>query len=252
MKNIIITISLLFFSGISIAQKLDSQKLDSLFQILAQNDKFMGSLAVSQNGEIIYENSIGFINLKDSIKSNNNTKYRIGSISKMFTASLILKAVEENKLKLDQSLQDFFPEVANSEKIIIKNLLNHSSGIKDFTRTEDYTNWKGEKQSKENMIERISSYTSEFSPNSKSEYSNSNFVVLTFILEKIYQKSFETLLKEKITNPLHLENTFYGGKIDTKNNEAYSYSYLGKWIKESETDMSIPQEQVQLYQHRKI
>jgi len=241
MKNLIITTSLILMSAFCVAQKLNTKRLDSLFQILDRNDKFMGSLAVSQNGNTIYRNTIGFINVNDSIRSNNNTKYRIGSISKMFTAALILKAVEENKLKLAQSLKDFYPSIANSETITIENLLNHSSGIHDFTRTEDYSNWNRIKQSKDSMVKRISSYKSEFPPNSDSEYSNSNFVLLTYILEEVYHTSFETLLNEKITEPLLLENTFYGGEIDTKNNEAYSYSYLGKWNIEKETDMSIPQ-----------
>ncbi|MCM4155726.1 serine hydrolase domain-containing protein [Gramella sp. AN32] len=241
MKNFIITAVLLFLSTICVAQKLNTEKLDSLFQILEQNDKFMGSLAVSQNGNTIYKNTIGFINLEDSIKSNDNTKYRIGSISKIFTATLILKAVEENKLELGQSLNDFYPTVKNSETITIRNLLNHSSGIHDFTRNEDYSNWSKIKQPKDSMLKRIAGYESEFPPHSKSEYSNSNFVLLTYILEDVYKKSFETLLKEKITTPLKLVHTFYGGEINNNNNEASSYSYLGKWNKEPETDMSIPQ-----------
>jgi D-alanyl-D-alanine carboxypeptidase len=241
MKNLIITTLFVLLSAVCFAQKLNTKKLDSLFQILEQNDKFMGSLAVSQNGNIIYENTVGFINVEDSIKSNNTTKYRIGSITKVFTAALVLRAIEENKLKLDQSLKDFYPRITNSEKITIKNLLNHSSGIHDFTRNEDYLKWNQIKQPKDSMVQRIASYTSDFTPNSESEYSNSNFVLLTYILEDVYKKPFRKLLKEKITDPLKLENTFYGGKIDSKNNEAYSYSYLGKWNKETETDMSIPQ-----------
>jgi len=241
MKNLIITTSLIVLSTFCFAQSVNTKRLDSLFQILEQNDKFMGSLAVSQNGNTIYSNTIGFINVEDSIRSNHKTKYRIGSISKMYTATLILKAIEENKLKLEQKLENFFPSIANSKTITIENLLNHSSGIHDFTRTEDYPNWSKINQSKNSMVKRISSYKSEFSPNIKSEYSNSNFVLLTYILEEVYKTTYKNLLKEKITGPLNLENTFYGGKIDPKNNEAHSYSFLGKWNKETETDMSIPQ-----------
>lgn len=240
MKNLIITASFLFLSAICVAQKLDTKKLDSLFQILKQNDKFMGSLAVSQNGNTIYENSIGFINLEDSIKSNNNTKYRIGSVSKMFTATLVLKAIEENKLKLDQSLEEFYPQVKNSKLISIKNLLNHSSGIHNFTSEKDYLEWNTQNQSKDAMIARIINGDNEFEPNEKSKYSNSNYVLLTFILEDIYERPFSKLLKEKIIEPLALKNTYYGGKIKIENNESNSYSYLGKWKLEPETHLSIP------------
>src|SRR5690606_31917082 len=82
---------------------------------------------------------------------------------------------------------------------------------------------------------------SEFKPNEKSDYSNSNYVLLTFILEEIYNKPFSKILNEQIITPLKLKNTYYGKKIDVSENESYSYKYVGKWKKESETDMSIPQ-----------
>ena len=104
MKQLIITASFLFLSTFCIAQKLNTNRLDSLFQLLEQNDKFMGSITVSHNGNTIYENTIGFLSLEDSLKSDHETKYRIGSISKMFTSVLILKAIEESKLKLNQKL----------------------------------------------------------------------------------------------------------------------------------------------------
>ena len=101
--------------------------------------------------------------------------------------------------------------------------------------------WNQIEQSKQNMLKRISNYKSDFNPNSKSEYSNSNFILLTYILEDVYKKSFSNILQEKIIEPLSLENTFYGEKINPGDNEAFSYSYLGKWNKESETNMSVPQ-----------
>jgi len=239
MKQLIITASFLFLSTFGIAQNLNTNRLDSLFLLLEQNDKFMGSIAVSYNGNTIYENTIGFLSLEDSLKSDHETKYRIGSISKMFTSVLILKAIEESKLKLNQKLKDFYPEITNAEVITIENMLNHSSGIHDFTRNEDYLMWNQRQQPKDSMLQRISSYSSDFEPATESEYSNSNFVLLTYILEDIYKKSFKDLLEEKITGPLGLKNTTYGNRIDPLNNEAYSYS--GKWKKASETHMSIPQ-----------
>lgn len=241
MKKSFITSILLLITSICLAQKLDTQKLDSLFDLLESNDKFMGSLAVSQNGKVIYQNTIGYVNLKDSIKANSTTKYRIGSISKMFTASLILKAVEEGKLSLSTTLHQFYPGIVNAEEIAIKNLLNHSSGIHDFTRNGDYLNWHQTQQSKENMLQRISGFESDFKPSSQNEYSNSNYILLTYILEDIYEIPFSNLLENKIIQPLHLKNTAYGQKISPKLNEALSYSFLGKWSKETETDMSIPQ-----------
>lgn len=128
---------------------LNKSKLDSLFDVLDKNDKFMGSIALSQNGKIIYTNAIGFDDIETQKKSTINTKYRIGSISKMFTASLIFKAIEENKLSIEQTIETFFPTIENSDSITISNLLNHRSGIHNFTNDDTYltnTQYKTEQE----------------------------------------------------------------------------------------------------------
>lgn len=238
----IITLGLfLLIPIIGIAQSFDSKKLDSLFQLLKEHHKFMGTLAVSHDQKAIYSNSIGYADVENKIKTDSLTKYRIGSISKIFTATLALKAIEEGKLELNKTIEKYFPKIKNAHRITIKNLLNHSSGIHDFTRNDDYLKWNTQFQSKEDMIERISNSENDFEPNSKSEYSNSNFVLLTFILEEVYEQPFRKILKKQIVKPLNLKNTYYGEKIKSNRNEAHSYSYLGKWIKKEETNMSIPQ-----------
>jgi len=101
-------------------------------------------------------------------------------------------------------------------------------------------NWNTQPKTEKEMIEIIAKAGSDFEPDTKASYSNSNFVLLTYILERIYQKSYSELLKEKIIQPIGLKNTFYGGKIDVTNNECHSYKYAENWKIESETDMSIP------------
>lgn len=241
MKYTTTTLIFILWTTIGLSQSFDTQKLDSLLSLLEQNNKFMGSVAVSLNQKPIYQKSVGFASINKNKNANQSTKYRIGSISKMFTATLVLTAVEEEKLKLNQTIETYFPNIKNSDKITIKNLLNHSSGIHDFTSEKDYLEWNTQAQSKEDLLLRISKGESEFETNEKSNYSNSNFVLLTFILEDIYKRPFSKLLNEKIINPLGLKNTYYGGKINIENNESNSYSFLGKWKIESETDLSIPQ-----------
>jgi CubicO group peptidase (beta-lactamase class C family) len=100
MKKAISTTALLLTLGqIGFSQNLDKTKLDNYFNALEQNNKFMGSVAVSKNGEIIYTKSIGFADVENKVKATENSKYRIGSISKSFTTVLILKAVEQKKNK---------------------------------------------------------------------------------------------------------------------------------------------------------
>ena len=227
-------------SQICFAQNVDKAKLDNYFKTIETNNKFMGSIAVSQNGKIIYSKSIGFSDFENNIKANENSKYRIGSISKTFTSVLVLKAIEENKLQLNQFIDKFFPTIKNAEKITIKHLLSHRSGIHNFTDNEDYMTWNTQAKTEKEMINIITKAGIDFEPDSKIEYSNSNFVLLTYILEKTFKKTYAELLTKYITEPLGLTNTYLGSKINTKNNECNSYRFMETWKLEPETDISIP------------
>ena len=238
MKNLILL--LLILCQVAFSQSFDKTKLDKYFNSLDDNNKFMGSVAVSKNGEIIYLKSIGYADINNNIKANNETKYRIGSISKSFTAILVLKAVENKKLELNQTIDKWFPTIKNSEKISVKQLLNHRSGIFNFTNSPNYLNLSTQAKTEEEMIEIIKSGGNNFSPDSRAEYSNSNYVLLTYILEKTFLKSYSELLSEYIVKPVDLKNTYVFGKINTINNESKSYKFLGSWIEESETNYTIP------------
>ena len=241
MKKTILTTALLFAIGqIGFAQtNFDKAKLDNYFNALEENNKFMGSVAVSKNGEIIYTKTIGLADVESNLKATENSKYRIGSISKSFTIILALKAVEEKKFDLNQTIDKWFPTITNSKKITIKHLLSHRSGIHNFTDDKDYLTWNTQPKTEKEMIEIIAKGGSDFKQDSKAEYSNSNFVLLTYILEKTFSKSYSALLQEFIIKPIGLTNTYVFGKINPSNNECKSYSFSKTWKLETETDFTI-------------
>ncbi len=230
----------LALSRMVFAQDINQEKLDEYFRLLEIHNRFMGSVTVSINGEIIYQKAIGFCEIENNIESTPASRYRIGSISKTFTSVLVLKAVEEGKLQLDRNIDKYFPSIENAERITIKHLLNHRSGIHSFTDDKDYLSWNTKPHSRAEMVEIIAGAESEFEPGSESRYSNSNFVLLSYILEDIYEKPYASILTEHITKPLGLIDTYLGGKINPANNECRSYSYLKNWQVEPETDTSIP------------
>ena len=221
------------------SQTIDKTKLGNFFNALEANNRFMGSAAISQNGQIIYTKQIGYADIDNKIKPDDNTKYRIGSISKTFTAVLIFKAIDQGKLKLTDKIDIQFPTIKNANRITISDLLYHRSGIHNFTANADYLRWNTEKKSEEEMIEIISKGGSDFEPDTKAEYSNSNFVLLSYLLQRIYKKDYAQLLDEQIIKPIGLKNTHFGRKVDIKDNDCYSYSFKGNWVKEPETDLSI-------------
>jgi CubicO group peptidase (beta-lactamase class C family) len=240
-KAILTTVLLLNLIQIGLAQtNFDKTKLDNYFNTLEQNNKFMGSVTVSKNGEIIYTKSIGFSDVENNVKATENSKYRIGSISKTFTAVLILKAVEEKKLSLNQPIDKWFPTIKNAKKITIEHLLRHRSGLHNFTSDKDYLTWNTQPKTEKEMVEIIAKGGSDFNPDSKAEYSNSNYVLLTYILEKTFKKSYADLLQEMIVKPIGLSNTYVFGKINPNNNECKSYRFLGAWKIENETDYTVP------------
>ena len=241
MNKVLLT-SLLFLSisTVGFSQNFDKVKLDNYFKALEKNNKFMGSVAVSKNGKLIYSKSIGYVDLENKIKATEKTKYRIGSITKSFTAILILKAIENKKLDINETIDKWFPTITNSKKITIKQLLTHRSGIHNFTNNVDYLQWNTQSKTEMEMIEIIKKGGSDFQPSTRAAYSNSNFVLLTFILERIFNTSYSELVQTYIVKPIRLTNTYVFGKINTANNESKSYNYLGFWKEESETNFTVP------------
>lgn len=232
----------LFLMAISVkAQDLNSAKLDSLFALVDENEKLMGSLSIFKAGEEIYSKSIGFADVENNVVANNKTRYRIGSISKTFTVALIMQMIENGKLSLDAPLEKYYPEIPNASVIRIEDLMSHQSGLFNFTNDSEYLEYLEEGKTKEELLNIFKEKGTVFEPKEKTEYSNTNYVLLTFIAEDISGKSFSQLLKENISKPLGLNDTYYGGKIGASENEANSYLKAVSWKPNTETDLSIPQ-----------
>ena len=240
MKNIFILI--LFFSGINIGftQKINNRKLDNYFNTLEIHNKFMGSVAIYKDKEIVYHKQLGFSEVSKQFKPNPNTKYRIASISKTFTAVLVFKAIEQGRISLTETIDKYFPAIKNASKITISNLLNHRSGIHSFTDDKKkYLSYHTQAKTEKEMLAMISKYESDFEPNTRSTYSNSNYLLLSYILEKTYNKTFAQVLKDELCIPLKLKNTYFGEKVSIENNEAYSYRFDKQWKKEAQTHETI-------------
>ncbi len=144
------------------------------------------------------------------------------------------------KIKLDQSIHKYFPEIENAKSITVRHLLQHRSGIANFTNQPDYLSYHTQAKSEAEMRAIIANGGSMFKPDSQSAYSNANFVLLTFLLEKLFKKPYADLLQEYIAQPLGLKSTYLGGPIRVENNECRSYRYLDGWVLEPETNISIP------------
>ena len=244
MKAKIFTVILLTTLSLATAfsQSFNKPKLDSLLDILAAKNKAMGSLTISKNGIVVYSRAIGygFISPTENISSTEKTKYRIGSISKIFTATMIFQLIEEGKLSLTETVDKYFPGLPNAKLITISHLLNHRSGLHNFTDDPSYQTYMTQPKTQDEMLAIVSNFKVDFQPNEKFSYSNSNYVVLGYIIEKVSKQSYAKNLASRIISKVGLSNTYVGAKTDIKSNESFSYKFLNTWVQAPETDMSIP------------
>ena len=234
------TIMTLALFATAYTQTIDKAKLDQLFDRLLEKNKGMGSITIARDGKVLYTRSFGYGQITDSIKKplTEDTKYRIASITKTYTAVMIFQLVEEGKLKLSDHLDKFFPQIPNASKITIAQILSHRSGIPDLNVD---AGWRSQPRTHEEVIAAIAKGKPLFEPDSQNVYSNTGYVLLGFILEKIDGKPYQEVLKRRITSKIGLKNTYMGvGNTNPNNNESLSYKYLGEWKEAPEMDFSVP------------
>ena len=227
------------------AQPIDNIKLDQFFDRLAEKNKAMGSLAIVKDGNPLYTRSIGYSQVNETEKKQltMTSRFRIGSVTKMFTAVLVMQLIEEEKLKLDDLLSKFLPQVPNAGKITIRQILTHRSGIPNVFRAQNkQENIKTTAMTKDDHLALIVKATPDFEPDARSAYSNSGYFILGLIIEKVTGRSYETVLSENITQKISLKDTYLAtGNIDVTKNECLTYFMVpgGTWKQVPETHPSL-------------
>lgn len=223
------------------AQQSDYSQLDDFLNVLNENDKLMGSMTITKNNEEVYSKSIGFSNVETKTLNTQKTKFRIGSITKAFTAVMIFQLIDEGRITLETPLTLFFPKIPNATKIKIEHLLNHSSGLYNITNDSSFEEWMLIPSSRGQMLSRIKSYDFDFNPGEQTAYSNTNYILLGYIIEILDKDLYAKSLNRRIVKKINLENTYYGSAIKSSNNESRSYGIENEsWSIQSETDMSNP------------
>ena len=235
------TVLTLALGAAGYAQALDRAKLDQFFDRLAEKNKAMGSLIIAKDGKVVYTRAIGYAQVDATTKKplTAASRFRIASITKTYTAVMILQLVEEGKLKLTDTLDKFFPQVPNAQKITILQILSHRSGIPNVRR--DQATWKpGAPVTKDEMLALIVKGSPEFEPDTKNSYSNSGYFLLGLILEKLTGKPYDQALEERINSKIGLKDTYIAtGRIDVNKGEALTYINTGSdWKQSFETHPS--------------
>ncbi|WBW94863.1 serine hydrolase domain-containing protein [Oceanirhabdus sp. W0125-5] len=176
--------------------------------------KFNGSILVSVNGEKLISNGYGYANFELDVKNTEKTKFRICSITKQFTAVAIMQLVEKGLLSVDDTLDKFIVDYPKGNEITIHHLLTHTSGIVNFTTLKEYSIIMVNKYTIEELIEIFKQLPLNFEPGLKFEYSNSGYIILSYIIEKVTNKKYGEYIQEYIFDKLSMKNS--GDDIQSK------------------------------------
>ena len=223
------------------SQQTVEQKLDAYFDAL--DGHFMGSVVVRQDGKTVYQRSMGWADVENQIPATAETQYRIGSISKTFTAVLVMKAAAEGRLSLNDPVAKYFPDaqIPNADQITIDQLLQHRSGLVDIVndRPYEYLTYYTTPQTRRQILERVAAAGTNFQPGSEFRYCNTGYNLLGYILEDVWGKSYAEIVNEQIVSLLDLQHTRFSEAVDPQRGDARSYTLLDNWQVQPETDASV-------------
>jgi len=226
-------------------------KIQEFLTVAHKYRQFNGSVLVAENGKIIYKGAYGQANMEWNIPNTPDTRFRLGSITKQFTATAILQLVEQGKIKLDAKLSDYLPDYRKDtgEKVTIHHLLTHTSGIPSYTSQPGFfQNVSRNPYKVDEFVKKYASGDLEFEPGSKFIYNNSGYFLLGAIIERVTGKPYEQVLKQNIFDPLGMKNTGYDhhDTLIPKRASGYSKTPDG-YTNAAYLDMSIPYAAGSLY-----
>jgi CubicO group peptidase (beta-lactamase class C family) len=191
------------------------------------------SVLVARDGKIIYKKAFGYQNIGQKTMATPETKFRIGSITKQFTASAILRLQEEGKLQITDKLSKYLPDFPRGDEVTIHHLLTHTSGIHSYTGKSDFMDKVTAPISTSDLISYFKNDPYDFNPGDEFRYNNSGYFLLGYIIEKVSGKSYPQYLKDNFFTPLQMTNTGVHEASLKLEHEATGYEKSGAGFKPS-------------------
>lgn len=243
-RLLIFSVVVLLLSQYTLSAQDKVAKIQEVLTLAHKYRQFNGSALVAENGKVIYKGAFGMANMEWEIPNTPDTKFRLGSITKQFTSTLVMQLVEQGKVKLDGKLSDYLPAYRKDigEKVTIHHLLTHTSGIPSYTDLPRFFEDVSRNPYKvDEFVKKFASGDLQFEPGSKFAYNNSGYFLLGAIIEKVTGKPYEQVLKENILDPVGMKNTGYDhyNTILSKRAAGYSKTPDG-YVNAPYLDMSLP------------
>lgn len=216
-----------------------TSQIDKILTLYTERATFTGTVLVARKGEILLSKGYGWSDRDDQIPNTPHTKYRIGSITKQFTAMAILLLQDRGLLKVQDLICNYIPECPDSwQEVTLHHLLTHTSGIPDLTEFADFKTFKALPSTPWQTIERFKDEPLDFQPGEKWHYSNSGYVLLGYIIEQVTGQSYQVFLQQNIFDPLQMTHTGYD-----HNDGSLATGYTGRdshWETPDYIDMTLP------------
>ena len=188
----------------------EAARMDQIVQTYVANHTFMGTVLVARGDQVLFSKGYGSADLEWDVPNSPNTKFRLGSVTKQFTAASILLLEERGKLSVNDPVKKYIPDApAAWEKITIYHVLTHTSGIPNFTSFPEYPKLEPFATTAPQLVALFRDKPLDFEPGEKWNYSNSGYVLLTYLIEKITGGSYETFVRENIFTPLGMKDSGY-------------------------------------------
>jgi len=235
-----------FICVASVAPGADlTSQIDQILQARSSAGEFNGTALVARSDHVVYEASFGFANLEWHIPNDSKTKFEIGSITKQFTALLVLQFVNEGAISLQRHISDYLPyyRMDTGARVSVHHLLSHTSGIPNFIEAPGFLEGTASRRRytvQEFVLEHCSGDL-QFEPGAKFAYSNSGYFLLGALLEEISGKTYEQLLQQRIFGPLGMADSGYTHTETILPNRAAGYERGPRGLRNARYyDMSIP------------
>lgn len=238
----ILTVLSTFFLCINLtsAQSVELD-IDSIFNKSYPANSPGAIVLIAKGDKVIYRKSFGMANLELNVPMKPENVLHLASITKQFTSVAILFLMEQGKLKIQDPLSKYIPDFPRGNEITLHHLLNHTSGIKSFTSLADFRNKIRNDMTPEEIINSFKGLPLDFEPGERYEYSNSEYVLLGYIIEKISGMSYEDFIQKFIFDQLGMKNSYYGSNNKIIPNRANGYQRNDSGYQNAEyISMTIP------------
>lgn len=182
-------------------------EIDEYLSPYLQMKDFSGAVLIARDGSMLLRKGYGLANYEHSISNSPRTKFHIASLSKTFTAAAVVMLEKGKLLSFNDPIAKFIPGFPNGDKIRISHLLTHSSGVPDFYSLPEYDELKTKPMTPDDWIALLRTKPLDFEPGKQSNYSNSGYMLLAFVIEKASGRKYESFLSERILEPLGMSDT---------------------------------------------